>query len=85
MASLILEIWESHGREGKKIVGVRMEDTSRTWPTESIKKGSHGLTEIKAASTGHAWVWTTSFAYMLRLLAWCRGNTPNSASQRVCL
>lgn len=29
-----------------------MEDTRRTWPTESTKQKPHGLTESEAASTG---------------------------------
>ena len=33
-----------------------MEDTRRTWPTESTKQGSHELTETKVAITGPAWV-----------------------------
>lgn len=38
--SLPLELWESHGSGGGKIVGAKgIEDTRRTRPTESTKQG----------------------------------------------
>lgn len=44
-----------------------MEETRRTWTTESIKQGLHGLTEPEAANTGPAWVCTLC----VMILAWC--------------
>lgn len=43
----------------------RMEDTWRTWLSESTKQGSLGLTETEVASTMSEWIFTRTFAYML--------------------
>ena len=59
----------------------RMEDTRRTWPTESAKQGSQELTE--GTSTGPAGVCSRSSAYMLWLLALCFCETPNNGSGRL--
>lgn len=54
-----------------KIVGVeRMEDTRRTWLTESTKLASYGLIETEEVSTGSASVYTRLSVYMFWLLAW---------------
>lgn len=59
-----------------KIVGVeRMEDTRRTWLTESTKLASYGLIETEEASTGSAGVCTRSSTSVLRLLVWCLGDS----------
>lgn len=49
-----------------------MEDTKGTWPTDSTKQGSCGLTETEEAGTEPARVCPWS-AYMLWRLAWCVG------------
>lgn len=45
-----------------------MEDTQRTWSTESIKQGSRGLTDTEDKRES---------AYMLWLLAWYFGRAYN--------
>jgi hypothetical protein len=45
-----------------------MEATRRMIPTESNKPGSVDLTESKAASTGHAYVYNRSSAYISWIL-----------------
>ena len=57
-----------------------MEDTRRTWPTESTKQGSHGLTETEAAIMDPALVCTRSSDYILWLLASCSCETPSSVT-----
>ena len=48
MAKLSMKVRESCGRGGERIRGARgVEDTTRTWPTESINQGSQGLTEAE--------------------------------------
>ena len=42
-----------------------MEDTKRTWTTESTKQGSNLHTETEAASTESAWICTRSSVYLL--------------------
>ena len=46
-----------------------MEDTRRTWPTESTKEDSYGLIETEVAGLGSAGICTKSS--MLWLSAWC--------------
>lgn len=48
-----------------------MEDTRRTWLTESTKQGSQGFTEAKIASMELSQVCTRCSANMFWLLAWC--------------
>lgn len=63
------ELWEL---EGGKTAGERC--------TESTKQGSGGFTETGSAITEPAWVCARSFAYILWLLAWCLGETPDSGN-----
>jgi hypothetical protein len=63
-------------------VGVRgIKDTRRTWPTESTKQGSQGLTETEMTVTEPAWVSARSSAYTLWLLAWGVCGTLNCGRQ----
>lgn len=39
---------------------VGMENSERTWPTETTQQGSHGLPDTDVASTGPEWVCTRS-------------------------
>lgn len=65
-------------RKGRKIATVR--DTKRTWPTESIKQGSHRLTETEVANPVPTWVRNRSSVPMLWLLVSCSYDTPKSRS-----
>lgn len=48
-----------------------MEGTTETWPTESTKQCSHGLTKAEPASPGPAMFCRRSSRYMLWLIVWC--------------
>lgn len=81
---LTSELRELSGRGGGRIVrGRGIEDTWRTWPTESTKRTSMALTETEVAIMGPAWVCTKPSANMLLLLAWCFCDTPDSGSEGV--
>lgn len=63
--SLPLEVWESHGREGENIVGVRgMEDTNKQGPDGPINRDCCGKPEPYM-------VYTRFIMYILCILAWC--------------
>ena len=52
-----MKLRDPGGRGEEKIVGVRgVEDSKRTWPKDSSKLGSHGLTETEAANLGPTWL-----------------------------
>lgn len=55
-----------------------MENTRRTWPTESIKRDSLGLLETKSPSMGLTCFCTKFFVYILCLLALCFCGTSNN-------
>lgn len=57
----------------------RMEDIRKTWPTESTKQGSYGLTETEAASVSGTEIGMyRSSAYILWLLVLCSCGTLHS-------
>ena len=63
------ELRESYLRSCGKISRVRrVEETRRTWLSESTKQGTHELMKSEAASTGPTWVYTRSSIY-IHLLA----------------
>ena len=47
-----------------------MENSKRTWPTETTKQGSYGLTRTEVASKVPSRVFTIGSVYMVWLLAW---------------
>jgi hypothetical protein len=55
-----------------------MEDTRRTWSTESTKQVSPWLTETERASMGQPGLFSRCSSYLLWLLAWNFCGTPNS-------
>lgn len=73
--SLSFPSYQSSGNPGETGAGglyelESMEDTRRTWPTQSTKQGLHGLTETGAVIMRSAWVSTRFCVYTLWLLAW---------------
>lgn len=85
MGSILSKLGELREMGGGKITKVRgdgrpqsltFHDSVGTWPTESTKEGSYGLTET-------AWVCIRPSAYKLWLLAWCFYGTPNSGSRGI--
>lgn len=68
---------------GGRIVGTRgVKDTLGTWPTESTKQGSHGLTEVRRWHSGRL---HGSDLGPLQIrcdrLAWCSCGTPDSGNR----
>lgn len=57
-----------------------MEDTRRTWSTESTKQGSHLLTETEVENSVPTWVWNRSSGPMWWWLVSCSCDTPKSGS-----
>lgn len=45
-----------------------LKETRRTWPTGSVKEGTHKLAETEAASMGPAWVCIRSSSYYVSLV-----------------
>lgn len=74
-----LEVSEEEGVERLQ-ESEGMEDT-RSWPTESTKQGSCGLTETETVSTGTAWACRRSSECLLWLLAWWFYEIPNSGKR----
>lgn len=56
-----------------------MEDKRRTQPIESTKQDSHELTETEATSKGLQGS-VPHPLYVLQLLVWCFGGTPNNGN-----
>lgn len=57
-----------------------MEDTSRTQPTDSPKRGSQGPIDSEWGITEPVWVCTRSSPHTLSLLSRCSCETPNRGS-----
>lgn len=55
-----VSLTEPHRRGGEIIEIGGMEDTRRTWSTESVKLGSYGLIETEAARISFVGVYTKS-------------------------
>lgn len=72
IGALPLEPREPHGRGGARNVGARRaQGISRAWPTDF---------NWEVAIIKPAWVCVRSSAYMIWLLVWCFGGTPDSGS-----
>lgn len=72
--------WEK-GRELWKLEWI--EDTKRTWPSESTRQVSHRFTETEGASAGLARLCTKSSASLLWWRAWCFCGIPSNGKEYV--
>jgi hypothetical protein len=69
---LLLRLREPHGRGNRRMWEPEgIEETKKTRPFISTDQRSYEFAETEAASTGPAWVWTRSSAYILQFTVKC--------------